>query len=410
MLEKLSLNSRIISHLRILYFRMVFRGGRGNILIYLDNAATSYPKPETVYLAVDHFNRFMGGNPGRGSNRSTAGAGSVLLETREALARLFNIEDCLQIAFTLNITEAINTCLKGILKPGDHVITTSMEHNAVARPLHILSQRGVEWTAVQCANDGTLDPMDIKKAIRSNTRLICMLHASNLVGTIMPVLEVGRIAHEHGILFMVDSAQSAGVLPINVEKQKIDILTFTGHKGLLGPQGTGGMYIRPGLEVLPLKEGGTGSLSEYLEQPQIMPERMESGTLNTPGIAGLLAGIRYLNDTGMEQIRQHEINLTAQLIQGLQAIDGVNIYGPADINRRTAVIAINIKDKDCGELSSQLDYEYGIVTRSGLHCAPLAHRTLGTFELGACRLSPGCFTTPEEIDQVVKAVFAIRKK
>jgi cysteine desulfurase family protein len=385
--------------------------GRGKILtIYMDNAATSYPKPESVYLAVDHFNRFMGGNPGRGSNQSTARAGSVLLETREALARLFNIDDCLHIAFTLNITEAINTCLKGVLKPGDHVITTSMEHNAVARPLHILSQRGVEWTMVQCGKDGTLDPQDIKKEIKTNTRLICMLHASNLVGTIMPIMEVGQIAHEHGTLFMVDSAQSAGVFPVDVKQQHIDILAFTGHKGLLGPQGTGGMYIRPGLKVVPLKEGGTVTLSEYLEQPQIMPEQMESGTLNTPGIAGLLAGIRFIKDTGMEHIRQHEMKLTAQLIQGLQAIDGVKIYGPSDISRRTAVIAINIKDKDCGEICSQLDYEYGIVTRSGLHCAPLAHRTLGTFELGSCRLSPGYFTTPEEIDQVIKAVSAISQK
>ncbi|HBQ87050.1 MAG TPA: cysteine desulfurase [Syntrophomonas sp.] len=385
--------------------------GRGKILtIYMDNAATSYPKPESVYLAVDRFNRLMGGNPGRGSNQSTARAGSVLLETREALAHLFNIDDCMQIAFTLNITEAINTCLKGILKPGDHVITTSMEHNSVARPLYTLTRQGVEWTTVPCGNDGTLDPDAVKNEIKPNTRMICMLHASNLVGTIMPIGEVGRIAHEHGLLFMVDSAQSAGVLPIDVKLQNIDILTFTGHKGLLGPQGTGGMYIRPGLEVIPLKEGGTGALSEYLEQPPIMPERMESGTLNTPGIAGLLAGIRFITETGIERIRQHEMRLTAQLIQGLQGIDGVKLYGPADINRRTAVIALNIEDKDCGEVCSQLDYEYDIITRSGLHCAPLAHRTLGTFELGSCRLSPGYFTTPEEIDQVIRAVYAISKK
>lgn len=385
--------------------------GRGKILtIYMDNAATSYPKPESVYLAVDRFNRLMGGNPGRGSNQSTARAGSVLLETREALARLFNIDDCMQIAFTLNITEAINTCLKGTLKPGDHVITTSMEHNSVARPLYTLARQGVEWTAVPCGSDGTLDSDEVKKEIKPNTRMICMLHASNLVGTIMPIEEVGRIAHEHGLLFMVDSAQSAGVLPIDVQIQNIDILTFTGHKGLLGPQGTGGMYIRTGLEVIPLKEGGTGALSEYLEQPPIMPERMESGTLNTPGIAGLLAGIRFITETGLEQIRQHEMKLTAQLIQGLQGIDGAKLYGPADINRRTAVIAFNIKDKDCGEVCSQLDYEYDIITRSGLHCAPLAHRTLGTFELGSCRLSPGYFTTPEEIDQVIRAIYAISQK
>lgn len=378
--------------------------------IYLDNAATSYPKPEEVYQAVDHFNRFMGGNPGRGTNQTTTQAGSILLEAREALAGLFNIDDCLQIAFTLNITEAINIGLKGILKSGDHVITTSMEHNAVARPLHVLSRQGVEWSTVECSSDGSLDPADIEKAIKPNTRLICMLHASNLTGTIMPLAAVGQIAHDHGLLFMVDSAQSAGVLPLDIKSQNIDILTFTGHKSLLGPQGTGGMYVRPDLEIATLKEGGTGSLSECLEQPQVMPDRMESGTLNTPGLAGLLAGVKFIQKTGMDKIRQHEQQLTAQLLEGLQAIKGVSVYGPRDVERRTAVVPINIQDMDCGELSSRLDYEYGIITRSGLHCSPLAHRTLGTFQLGACRFSPGYFTTAEEIDQVIKAIYDLSRK
>lgn len=378
--------------------------------IYMDNAATSYPKPESVYTAVDNFNRFLGGNPGRGTSQNTARAGSILLEAREALAKMFNIEDSLRIAFTLNITEAINTCLKGMLQPGDHVITSSMEHNAVARPLHVLSQRGIEWTRVECGNDGSLNPEEVKKAIKPNTRLICMLHASNLVGTIMPLKNIGEIAHEYGIRFMVDSAQSAGILPLDVKKQNIDILTFTGHKGLLGPQGTGGMYISPGIRVVPLKEGGTGSLSEYLEQPQVMPDLMESGTMNTPGIAGLLAGVRFIADTGLEKIRQHEQQLMAHLLQGLLEIPGLQEYGPKDVNQRTAVAAFNIKDMDCGEICSRLDYEYGIATRSGLHCAPLAHHTLGTFKLGACRLSPGYFTTDEEIDQVIKAVYNISPK
>ncbi|HQA08571.1 MAG TPA: aminotransferase class V-fold PLP-dependent enzyme, partial [Syntrophomonadaceae bacterium] len=220
---------------------------------YMDNAATSYPKPEAVYDAVDRFNRFMGGNPGRGSSRSTLEAGSVVLQTREALAKLFNIEDSSRIAFTFNITDALNIGLKGILRPGDHVITTSMEHNAVARPLYFLSQQGVEWTAVPCDPEGRLDPEDIRKAIKSNTRMICMLHASNLIGTIMPIEEVGKIARQENILFMVDSAQTAGILPIDVERAHIDLLAFTGHKGLLGPQGTGGLYVRPGLTVNPLR-------------------------------------------------------------------------------------------------------------------------------------------------------------
>lgn len=376
----------------------------------MDNAATSYPKPESVYQAVDYYNRYIGGNPGRGSNQNTIRAGSVLLEAREALAKLFNIEDSLQIAFTYNITDALNIGLKGILKPGDHVITTSMEHNSVARPLYFLEKQGVEWTKVMCAPDGSLDPGDINQAIKPNTRLICMLHASNLTGTIMPIAEVGRIAEENGILFMVDTAQSAGVLPIDVVEQKIDILTFTGHKGLFGPQGTGGIYLNPDIIINPIRQGGTGSLSEHLEHPEIMPDLLESGTLNTPGIAGLLAGVNFILETGLNAINKHEQELTEMLLSGLKEIKGIRIYGPQDSRKQTAVIALNISDMDCGDVSTILDYEYGIVTRSGLHCAPLAHQTLGTLEQGALRLSPGFFTTHEEIEYVIKAIHSIAKE
>ena len=275
-------------------------------MIYMDNAATTYPKPESVYDAVDHFNRCLGGNPGRGSHQATLKAGSILLDAREALSRLFNIKDCEQIAFTANITESLNIALKGYLHPGDHVISSSMEHNAVARPLYSLSQQGVEWTAVACAGDGSLDPQEIRKAIKPNTRAVCLLHASNLTGTIMPIAEVGKICQENGLLFIVDSAQSAGVLPINVEEQNIDVLAFTGHKGLLGLQGTGGLYVAPGIEISPLKEGGTGSFSEYLQHPEFMPDHLESGTPNTPGIVGLLAGVNFILQTGPENIRNHE--------------------------------------------------------------------------------------------------------
>ncbi|HOB12339.1 MAG TPA: aminotransferase class V-fold PLP-dependent enzyme [Syntrophomonadaceae bacterium] len=377
---------------------------------YMDNAATSYPKPEAVYDAVDRFNRFMGGNPGRGSSRSTLEAGSVVLQTREALAKLFNIEDSSRIAFTFNITDALNIGLKGILRPGDHVITTSMEHNAVARPLYFLSQQGVEWTAVPCDPEGRLDPEDIRKAIKSNTRMICMLHASNLIGTIMPIEEVGKIARQENILFMVDSAQTAGILPIDVERAHIDLLAFTGHKGLLGPQGTGGLYVRPGLTVNPLRQGGTGSFSEYLEHPELMPDSLESGTLNTPGLAGLLAGIRFIEETGLDTIYQKEQALLEQLIEGLSSISGVALYGPSDLKQRTAVVAMNVEGMDCGELSLNLDYEFGIITRAGLHCAPLAHQTIGTFESGSCRLSPGFFTTAEDIDKVIKSVYQLAKR
>lgn len=372
--------------------------------IYMDNAATSYPKPESVYRAVDHFNRYMGGNPGRGSNQQSNQAGSVLLNTRESVARLFNIEDCFNIAFTGNITEALNIGLKGLLQPGDHVITSSMEHNAVARPLFVLCKQGIEWTQVACAPDGSLDPDDIRKTIKPNTRMICTLHASNLTGTIMPIKEIGRIARTAGIVFMVDSAQSAGVLPINVMTDNIDMLAFTGHKGLLGPQGTGGIYIAPHIKIKPLKEGGTGSLSEYLEQPHIMPDMLESGTLNTPGIAGLGAGLAYIAEQGMEKIFGHEQQLLRQLIDGLQQIKGIRLYGPADWKLQTAVLAFNIAGLDCGELSSRLDYEFGITSRSGLHCAPLAHKTVGTFESGSCRLSPGYFNSHEDMVAVLEAI------
>ncbi len=370
----------------------------------MDNAATSYPKPESVYLAVDHFNRYLGGSPGRGSHQQTLQAGSILLHARETLAHLFNIDDGTRIAFTLNVTEAINTGLKGLLNPGDHVITTSMEHNAVARPLTVISRMGVEWTAVQAASDGTLDAEKIREAIRDNTRLICVLHASNLTGGIMPISAVGKIARERGIVFMVDSSQTAGVLKVDVEEQNIDVLAFTGHKGLLGPQGTGGLYIRPGLEIRPLKEGGTGSMSEFLEQPNFMPDHLESGTPNTPGIAGLLAGAEFILKTGRDKIQQHENELIAMLIEGMKEINGVILYGPADSTKQVAVLPFNIKGMDCGDVSMQLDYEFGITTRSGLHCAPLAHQTLGTLRMGACRLSPGFFNTEADIKRVLEAV------
>jgi len=375
--------------------------------IYMDNAATSFPKPESVYIAVDNFNRYQGGSPGRGTHRQTIQAGSILLDAREALARLFNISDCSRIAFTANVTESLNTGLKGWLRPGDHVITTSMEHNSVARPVYTLTRQGVEWTAVPCSGQGVLDPEQVALAIRPNTRMICILHASNLTGTIMPIAEVGKLARDRGIVFMVDSAQTAGVLDLNVEKQCIDILAFTGHKGLLGPQGTGGIYLKPGLQIRTLKEGGTGSQSETLEQPECMPDRLESGTPNTPGIAGLLAGVEFIAATGLDKIRAHELALTTTLLDGLQSIDRVEVYGSTDSRQRVAVVAFNIEGIDCGEVSLRLEYEYGIITRSGLHCTPLAHQTLGILQKGACRLSPGYFNTENEIDNVVRAVYSI---
>lgn len=373
-------------------------------LLYMDNAATSFPKPEAVYDTIDYFNRHMGGNPGRGSSQSSLQAGSKLLETRLLLARLFRVKEAEQIAFTANITESINTALKGLLRPGDHVITTSMEHNAVARPLQVMAGQGIEWTAVKCSPEGCLDPGDIEKAIRRNTRLICMLHASNVTGTIMPVAQVGGIARKHGVTFMVDTAQTAGLLSLDVERDAIDILTFTGHKSLLGPQGTGGLYVRPGLVIQPLKEGGTGSLSESLQMPLNMPDRLEAGTMNTPGIVGLGAGVQYILDHGPEAIREHERQMTQVLLDGLAGIKRVKVYGPGDSQRQMAVVAFSLQGVDCGEVSLRLDQEYGIVNRSGLHCAPLAHQTLGTFDIGLCRISPGLFTSLADIQSTLAAI------
>lgn len=378
-------------------------------IIYMDNAATSWPKPESVYQAVDRFNREIGASPGRGSHRKTIEAGFLLLEAREALAKLFNIGENSNIVFTVNVTTALNIALKGILNPGDHVIVSSMEHNAVARPLATLEKMGVDISIIQCAPDGSLDPHDVKSGLRDNTRLISILHASNVTGTIMPVAEVGKIAHQAGALFLVDAAQTAGILPIDVEKQNIDILAFTGHKGLMGPQGTGGLYIRPGVEIRPLIEGGTGSLSELVHQPDFLPDRFESGTPNTPGIAGLGAGVKFLLETGVENIRKHEQELTDLLISGLKEIKGITIYGPGDGRKQTAVVSINLDGIDCGELSFLLDKKYGIISRSGLHCAPMAHKTIGTLHKGTCRLSPGYFTTQDDINRVIRAIDEISR-
>lgn len=365
--------------------------------IYLDNAATSWPKPETVYQVIDHYNRRLGGSPNRGSSSKTLEAGGVLLDTREALSALFHFTDVSRLIFTKNITEAINTVLKGYLKPGDHIIISSMEHNAVVRPLNKLKKSGVEISIVNCAVDGSLDPYDVEKAWQMNTNMVCLTAASNVTGTIMPLKEVGLICRDKGAIFMVDSAQSAGIIPIDVGKQNIDVLTFTGHKSLFGPQGTGGFYIRPGLDIDSLIEGGTGSFSEKMVQPDFLPDKFESGTPNTPGIAGLGAGVNYILEKGLAAIRSHELELMASMVDGLKQIKGVTIYGSADSRQRTAVLSINLAGLECGELGFLLENNFGIVTRSGLHCAPLAHQTIGTLRQGTCRLSLSCFSNREQI-------------
>jgi len=378
--------------------------------IYLDNAATSWPKPEAVYKAVDHFNRNIGGNPGRGTTNFVWTPAKMVLETRELLAQLFHISDPLHIAFTVNITEALNLALKGTLQPGDHLIISSMEHNAVARPAFAMAEQGLEVTVIPCSTEGLLDTKALLKAIKKNTKMIGLLHASNVTGTIQPVDEAGRICREKGILFLVDTAQSAGVLPIDVDRQCIDILAFAGHKGLYGPQGTGGIYVRPGLTVTPLKEGGTGSRSQDTKQPQFMPDCLESGTLNTPGIIGLGEGVRFVLDQGLAAIRLHEQKLIKFLSNSLAEIARVKQYGIPLPEARTAVLSFTIDGMESAQISFLLEQEYGIVTRGGLHCTPLAHQTIGTLQQGTCRLSPGFFNTEQEMEAVISAIADIAHK
>jgi cysteine desulfurase family protein len=337
-------------------------------------------------------------------------AGRVVLETREALAQLFNIKSIERIVFTSNATDAVNLSLKGLLKAGDHVITTSMEHNSVARPIKALERFGVKNTIVTCDQMGILNPDDVESAINKNTKLIVSTHASNVTGTLMPIAELGNISQKHGVKFMVDSAQTAGTYDIDVEKLHIDLLAFTGHKGLYGIQGVGGLYIREGIELETTREGGTGSQSESLIQPEIYPDKYESGTLNTPGIAALLAGIQYINKIGLRHIREQEAAMGDYFINCLKNIDQIKIYGPADMSKQSAVISINIGEVGSSEVAYILDNAFDIATRSGLHCAPLAHNTIKTLEQGTVRFSIGYFNTRQEVDSAVNGINKIAKE
>ena len=379
--------------------------------IYLDNAATSFPKPEAMLAAMTAYQQAIGANPGRSGHGLSIDAGRIVYETRETLARLFNSEDPLRIVLTKNSTEALNIVLKGALKPDDHVITSSMEHNSVMRPLRFLESQGVRVSVIPCSPRGELDPEDIKKAIHPATKMIVLTHASNVTGTILPVEAVGAIIREKGdILFCVDAAQTAGALPIDVQKMKIDLLAFTGHKSLYGPQGTGGLYIRKGLEkgIAPLMMGGTGSRSEFEAQPDFMPDKYESGTPNTIGFAGLGAGATYLAGQTMERIRAKEEQLTRRFLERLEAFkDQVTVYGPNDAARQTAVISFNVKNISPSDAAMFFEEKFGILCRPGLHCAPAAHRTIGTFPRGTVRFSFGFFNTSREVDRAAKAVMAL---
>lgn len=374
-------------------------------MIYLDNAATSFPKPPAVAESIVDFLEHSAGNPGRSGHALAIAAQTVVASTRSQLAALFRVPDPARIVFALNATDALNMALWGLLRPGDRVVTTSIEHNAVARPLHAMAERGIEVTRVACAPDGTLDLDDLDRALRSGpVRLVVMCHASNVVGTILPAHEAAQRAHEHGALFLLDAAQTAGVLPIDVLEMGLDLLAFPGHKALLGPTGTGGLYVAPGVRLSPLRQGGTGTRSEEERQPEELPAALESGTVNTVGIAGLGAALRYLQQRGQRAIRAHEVALTARLIDGLMDIPGLRIHGTGDPARQVATVSLSLEGWEPVDVAAVLDSSFGIAVRSGLHCAPQAHRTLGTYPRGTVRLSPGCFTTDDDVDQALAAL------
>ena len=374
-------------------------------MIYLDNAATSWPKPEIVYQTMDKFLRERGGNPGHGSHSLATAALQTIGETRMLVARFIRAPEIERVVFTLNCTDSINLGLKGLLKPGDHVITSTLEHNAVMRPLYKLEQNGIEVTRIAVSPEtGAVLPEDIEKAIIPQTRLIVMIHASNVNGVIQPVEEYGEIAKRHNLLLMVDAAQSAGHYPIDVQSSHIDLLAFSAHKGTFGPPGVGVLYISSRVELDTLREGGTGSFSESEKQPENLPNKYESGTLNSVGIAGLGAGIKFIQETSPEKILAKEETLTGTLIEGLSRIPGVTLYTARDKAKQAPVISFNIAGHDPGEVGAILDHAFDIKVRTGLHCSPEAHRTLGTFPKGTVRLSPGYFNTLEEMEQTVQAV------
>lgn len=378
-----------------------------NELIYLDNAATSWPKPPEVARAMTEFLECVGANPGRSAHRLSIESGRRVDGARAALAEILHAPDPLRIVFGLNGTEAINLALRGLLRPGDHVVTSGIEHNAVMRPLRALEAEGVALTVVRCAPDGTLDPADLAAAVRPRTVLIALNHASNVCGTITPVAAAGRLAREHGLLLLVDAASTAGCVPIDVERDGIDLLAFTGHKALLGPPGTGGLVIGARVDparLTPLKRGGTGSGSASEEQPTFLPDVYESGTPNAVGLAGLGAAARWVLARGVDAIRAAEATIAGRLSEGLRAIPGVTVHGPRDTALRTATISFDIEGLAPSEVGLRLDDEHGILCRVGLHCAPAAHRTLGTFPRGTVRFAPGVFTTDAHVERALAAV------
>ena len=378
--------------------------------IYLDNAATSWPKPEIVYQAVDRYQREIGAAAGRGAYRQAGEAERLVRDTRRSIAELLGADDPNRIAFMLNATDALNASLHGLLKPGDHVVTTVVEHNSVLRPLRALEEQGVRVTRVGCDERGIVSAEAIRRAIESDTRLIALNHVSNVTGAIQPAAEVGRIAAEHDVLYLLDAAQSLGHVPIDVDELRVDLLAAPGHKGLLGPLGTGLLYVGPKAEeqVEAWRRGGTGTQSEVDRHPDELPYKYEAGNLNVPGIVGLGAGVGYIRERGTAELRQHEQRLLASLIAGLQQVEGLALYGPLDPQCQLGVVSFNVPGYDPQEVAGMLDSACSIQVRAGLHCAPLMHQALGTAgQGGTVRISTGIFTTTADIDAVREALEGI---
>lgn len=380
--------------------------------IYLDNAATTFPKPDTVYQAVMHVMRDVGASPGRGGYKRSIEASRIMFRARETIAAFLGIHDSSRLIFTHNATGALNQALMGVLQHGDHVITTSMEHNSLLRPLYALSKQGIELTVVNAGSNGLVDPEDIRKAVRPETRMVAVGHVSNVCGAIQDIDRIAQICRETGVLLLLDAAQSAGYVPIDVAALQPAMLAAPGHKGLLGPQGTGVLYVAEDVVIRPVFSGGTGTNSTSEEQPATFPDGFEAGTHNLPGIAGLMAGVEFLAQEGLAAIADHERRLVEAARCGLLAIPGVRVYGPTDPLRRTAVLSFTVDGLDSSLLATELDHGFDIAVRAGLHCAPRAHQTLGTLPGGTVRISPGWTNTLEDIafftDAVVQCIYKLK--
>lgn len=375
-------------------------------MIYFDNGSTSYPKAPGVAEAMAHFLEDGAFNINRGNYEQAYEIAGLVLETREMIAKLFHAKSSKQVIFTPGITYSLNYLIKGALVQGDHVLVTGLEHNAVMRPLFQMEKQGIRYDVVPVDQDGTLHIEELEKRIQENTKLVIATHVSNVCGTILPIEEIGKICDKYGIFFAVDSAQSAGTLEVDMQKAKIDFLAFTGHKGLLGSQGIGGFVISDELDqrLTPLIAGGTGSISDQLEMPQMLPDKYESGTMNLPGIIGLHAALTYLQNTGIDNIHKKKMELTAYFLRELKNISGVRVVGKQGIDNRTAVISLDFENVDNAVAAFQLESEYGIMTRVGLHCAPIAHKSLGTYPQGTVRIAFSASNTIEEINVLLNAL------